>query len=228
MGTKRKQHSAQFKAEVAMAALAGTKTLAELASEYGVHPTMISTWKQELAKNAKSLFEQGKKKTADPQAVIDNLHRKIGQLQVERVTAEPKLHVFSRTEPVFSSVSVFVVQTFVDHITANAQTGHHCGSRAPKVMSSPFATRQHERIGRRSAIHQALVRWPLTIGKLLAKGFDTNRTGAFRIGEKPWHGLAVGLERSEFSKSKVAKVNGMWPLILCVGQMPSASHHVDI
>jgi len=40
MGTKRKQHSAQFKAEVAMAALSGTKTLAELASEYGVHPTM--------------------------------------------------------------------------------------------------------------------------------------------------------------------------------------------
>ena len=84
MGTKRKQHSAQFKAEVAMAALSGTKTLAELASEYGVHPTMISTWKQELAKNAKSLFEHGNKKVADPQAVIDNLHRKIGQLQVER------------------------------------------------------------------------------------------------------------------------------------------------
>ena len=49
MGTKRKQHSAQFKAQVAMAALAGDKTLAELASEYGVHPTMISTWKQESA-----------------------------------------------------------------------------------------------------------------------------------------------------------------------------------
>ena len=84
MGTKRKQHSAQFKAEVAMAALSGSKTLAELASEYGLHPTMISTWKQELAKNAKSLFEHGNKKEADPQAVIDNLHRKIGQLQVER------------------------------------------------------------------------------------------------------------------------------------------------
>jgi len=84
MGTKRKQHSAQFKAEVAMAALAGGKTLAELASEYGVHPTMISTWKQELVKNARELFERGNKKAADPQMVIDNLHRKIGQLQVER------------------------------------------------------------------------------------------------------------------------------------------------
>lgn len=85
MGAKRKQHSAQFKAQVALAALAGGKTLAELASEYGVHPTMISTWKQELVKNAKDLFERGNnKKAADPQAVIDHLHRKIGQLQVER------------------------------------------------------------------------------------------------------------------------------------------------
>ena len=43
MGRKRKPHSAEFKAQVAMAALAGGKTLAELASEYGVHPTMIVT-----------------------------------------------------------------------------------------------------------------------------------------------------------------------------------------
>ena len=46
MGTKRKQQSAEFKARVAMAAWGGDKTLAELSSEYGVHPTMISTWKQ--------------------------------------------------------------------------------------------------------------------------------------------------------------------------------------
>jgi transposase-like protein len=84
MGAKRKQYSAEFKAQVAMAALAGDKTLAELSSQYGVHPTMISTWKQELVKNAKELFEQGNKKAVDPQVVIDNLHRKIGQLQVER------------------------------------------------------------------------------------------------------------------------------------------------
>jgi transposase len=84
MGTNRKQHSAEFKAQVAMAALSEGKTLAELASDYGVHPTMISAWKQELLKNAKDIFERGNKKAADPQAVIDNLHRKIGQLQVER------------------------------------------------------------------------------------------------------------------------------------------------
>lgn len=84
MGARRKQHSAQFKAQVAMAALSGEKTLAELASEYKVHPTMISAWKQELGKRAQELFERGNKKAADPQKVIDELHRKIGQLQVER------------------------------------------------------------------------------------------------------------------------------------------------
>ena len=60
------------------------QTLADLASEYGVHPTMISTWKQELVKRADELFERGNKNAADPQKVIDDLHRKIGQLQVER------------------------------------------------------------------------------------------------------------------------------------------------
>ncbi len=84
MGVKRKQHGAKFKAQVAMAALAGDKTLAELSSEYGVHVTMISTWKQELLKRADELFERGNKKAADPQKTIDDLHRKIGQLQVER------------------------------------------------------------------------------------------------------------------------------------------------
>jgi transposase len=58
--------------------------LAELASEFGVHRTMISAWKQERVKNAKTLFERGNKKMEDPQKLIDHLHRKIGQLQVER------------------------------------------------------------------------------------------------------------------------------------------------
>jgi transposase-like protein len=47
VGIKRKQHSAEFKARVAMAALSGEKTLAELSAEFGVHPTMISDCQKE-------------------------------------------------------------------------------------------------------------------------------------------------------------------------------------
>jgi transposase len=86
VGIKRKRHSADFKARVAMAALSGETTLAELLSEFGVHPTMISTWSQELMKRANELFARGNKAAPaeDAQKVIDDLHRKIGQLQAER------------------------------------------------------------------------------------------------------------------------------------------------
>jgi transposase len=69
-----------------MASLSGEKTLAELSAEFGVHPTMISNWKQELVTRAGELFARGNKAAAveDAQRVIDDLHRKIGQLQVER------------------------------------------------------------------------------------------------------------------------------------------------
>jgi transposase len=86
VGVKRNQHSAAFKARIAMAALSGEKTLAELSSEFGIHPTMISTWKQELMRRASELFARGSKAPSgeDAQKTIDDLHRKIGQLQVER------------------------------------------------------------------------------------------------------------------------------------------------
>ena len=69
-----------------MASLLGEKTLAELSAECGVHPTMISNWKQELVKRAGELFARNSKAPAveNAQKVIDDLHRKIGQLQVER------------------------------------------------------------------------------------------------------------------------------------------------
>ena len=69
-----------------MAALSGEKTLSELSAEFGVHPTMISSWKQQLVGRAGELFERGGKAAGagDAEKVIDDLHRKIGQLQVER------------------------------------------------------------------------------------------------------------------------------------------------
>ena len=59
MSNKRKQYSPQFKAKVALEAVRGEKTIAELASQYEVHPTMINNWKRQLLDEASSLFEKG-------------------------------------------------------------------------------------------------------------------------------------------------------------------------
>jgi transposase-like protein len=64
VGVKRKQHSAEFKARVAMAPLSGENTLAELSADFGVHPTMISSWRKELVKRAGELFALGSKAPA--------------------------------------------------------------------------------------------------------------------------------------------------------------------
>jgi transposase len=79
----RTHHSAEFKAKVALAAISGLKTLSELASEYKVHPTQITRWKQELIENAPDLFGKGKKKEVDHDAEVAELHRVIGKLKAE-------------------------------------------------------------------------------------------------------------------------------------------------
>ena len=79
----RTRHSADFKAKVALAALSESKTLAEIASEFGVHPTQITRWKQDLAENASDLFGKSKKKEVNHEAEVDELHRQIGKLKVE-------------------------------------------------------------------------------------------------------------------------------------------------
>ena len=87
MSNKRKQYSPQFKAKVALEAVRGEKTVAELASQYQVHPTMINNWKRQLLEEASSLFEKGSeigKANESQQAQIDELYRQIGQLKVER------------------------------------------------------------------------------------------------------------------------------------------------
>ena len=80
----RKKYSAEFKARVAMKALAEDKTLSEIASEYGVHPSQIVKWKKELASRASEIFEKGALATAEAaEAKEAELYRQIGQLKVE-------------------------------------------------------------------------------------------------------------------------------------------------
>jgi transposase len=57
--SKRKQHSPDFKAKVALEAVKGEETVSELASRFGVHPTMIHQWKRALLEGASGVFERG-------------------------------------------------------------------------------------------------------------------------------------------------------------------------
>jgi len=84
MPKHRKRHSAEFKAKVALEALSESKTLVELATEYRVHPTQITRWKQELAENATTdLFGKGKKKEVNHEYEVTELYRVIGKLKAE-------------------------------------------------------------------------------------------------------------------------------------------------
>ena len=84
MKRTRKKHNAAFKAKVALAAVMGDRTIAELASEFGVHPNQIYNWKKQLLDGAASVFEGGSAEEGTAsEARVDLLYRQIGQLKVE-------------------------------------------------------------------------------------------------------------------------------------------------
>ncbi len=70
MGKIRKKHSPQFKAKVALAAIQNDETIAQIASRFGVHPTMASAWKRQMLENAADIFDKNhnsKKTSSSPE-----------------------------------------------------------------------------------------------------------------------------------------------------------------
>jgi transposase len=95
MAAKRKVHTAAFKAQVALAAHKGDRTVNELAGHYGVHPTLIHGWKKQLLAGAEGVFgNSAKAAAADAEARQAELFEQIGRLKMELEWMEKKVATF--------------------------------------------------------------------------------------------------------------------------------------
>ena len=84
MGTLRKRYSAEFKARAALEALKGQRLCNEIATDLGVHPTMLAQWKRQAADGLPELFATGRSHGDKAQAaLIQQLYEQIGQQKVE-------------------------------------------------------------------------------------------------------------------------------------------------
>jgi len=88
MRRTRRNHSASFKAKVALSAIKGDRTLAEIAEQFDVHPNQISDWKQQMLDSAATVFD-GPRKGKEPD--LKELHAKIGELTLENDFLEEAL-----------------------------------------------------------------------------------------------------------------------------------------
>jgi transposase-like protein len=89
---QRKRYGGEFKAKVVLEAIAGHRTINEIASAYGVHPTQIANWKREVVAAMPQILSNGKR-AADTNAdeTIARLYQQIGQLTMEAEFLKKKL-----------------------------------------------------------------------------------------------------------------------------------------
>ena len=80
---KRRNHSSAFKAKVALAAVKGDHTLAELSDQFDVHPNQIQDWKKRLVESAEDVLGGSVAREAHNEKEVEKLHAKIGQLAME-------------------------------------------------------------------------------------------------------------------------------------------------
>ena len=83
MARKRRSLSASFRAKVALAAVRGDRTVAQLSSQHGVHGTQVSAWKRKLLSQAFELFEDGRKRSKKEEVSEEELYEQIGRLKME-------------------------------------------------------------------------------------------------------------------------------------------------
>jgi transposase len=92
MKESRRKHSPAFKAKVAMEAVKGEETIAQLASRFEVHPSQVRKWKREMEEGAAGIFGGDHTQRAKgDEALVAKLYQEIGQLKVERDFLERKL-----------------------------------------------------------------------------------------------------------------------------------------
>ena len=91
MKRKRRNHSASFKAKVAVAAIRGDKTLAELSEQFDVHQNQIQDWRRKLLDQANQVFERPGNSPSESEHKVKELHAKIGELTIHFATLEHRL-----------------------------------------------------------------------------------------------------------------------------------------
>ena len=94
MTVKRKTHTAGFKAQVALAAVKGDRTVNELAAQFGVHPTLIHAWKKHLVAGAEQVFAGGAKAAGPGDDKTPESSEQIGRLKVELDWVKKKAATF--------------------------------------------------------------------------------------------------------------------------------------
>ena len=80
---KRKKYPKEFKARVAMEALKGEKSIAQISSEYEIHGAMVTKWKKQLTDNISDIFIRKNERDPSAEQQLDSLYKQIGRQQVE-------------------------------------------------------------------------------------------------------------------------------------------------
>jgi putative transposase len=93
MARLHRNHSSAFKAKVALTAIKGDLTVAEISSKFKIHSSQIAKWKKQLLESATGAFSSTKRKEASREDIADELYQEIGKLKVENEWLKKKADI---------------------------------------------------------------------------------------------------------------------------------------